>query len=74
MSEFTAQYWRDRAAATAAKADYRWIDEKEKFRLLRVAREYDKLADTVALREPTVTPPHEPWLKTPSPIPAAKIR
>jgi hypothetical protein len=25
-------------------ADRRWIDEREKFKLLRVAREYDKLA------------------------------
>lgn len=51
MSEFSAQYWRDRAAATVVKADHRWIDETQKFRLLRVAREYDKLADLAALKE-----------------------
>jgi hypothetical protein len=51
MSEFSAQYWRDRAAATVVKADRRWIDEAQKFKLLRVAREYDKLADLAALKE-----------------------
>ena len=51
MSEFTARYWRNRAAATAAMADRKWIDETQKFRLLRVAREYDKLADAAALRD-----------------------
>lgn len=51
MSEFSAKYWRDRAAETVAKADGRFIDDKENFRLLRVAREYDKLADAAALKE-----------------------
>jgi len=51
MSEFTARYWRNRAAATAAMADRKWVDETQKFRLLRVAREYDKLADAAALRD-----------------------
>jgi hypothetical protein len=32
MSEFSAKYWRNRAAATAAMADRRWIDEKQKFK------------------------------------------
>jgi len=50
MSEFSARYWRNRAAATAAMADRRWIDEKPKFKLLRVAREYDKLADAAAAK------------------------
>jgi hypothetical protein len=45
MSEFSAKYWRNRAAATAAMADRRWIDERQKFKLLRVALEYDRLAD-----------------------------
>ena len=53
MSEFSAKYWRNRAAATAAKADRRWIDERQKFKLLRVALEYDKLADAAeAKRQP----------------------
>jgi hypothetical protein len=51
MSEFKAKYWRDRAAATAAEADRRWIDDRQKLRLLRVAREYDKLADAVASQQ-----------------------
>lgn len=51
MSEFTARYWRNRAAATAAMADRNWVDEKQKFKLLRVAREYDKLAAAAALRD-----------------------
>ena len=51
MPELNAKYWRDRAAATAAEADRRWIDDRQKFRLLRVAREYDKLADAAARRE-----------------------
>jgi hypothetical protein len=50
MSEFSAKYWRNRAAATAAMADRRWLDEKQKFKLLRVAREYDKLADAAAAK------------------------
>jgi hypothetical protein len=29
MSEFIAQYWRNRAAATAAMADRRWLDEEQ---------------------------------------------
>jgi hypothetical protein len=33
------------------QADRDWIDEKQKFRLLRIAREYDKLADAAALQE-----------------------
>jgi hypothetical protein len=50
MSEFSAKYWRNRAAATAAMADRRWIDERQKFKLLRVALEYDKLADAAAAK------------------------
>jgi hypothetical protein len=49
MSEFSAKYWRNRAAATAAMADHH-PDERQKFRLLRIAREYDKLADAVAAK------------------------
>lgn len=57
MSELTAKYWRNRAAATAALADRKWVDEKQKFRLLRVAREYDKLADAAAVRD-------SPWMES----------
>jgi hypothetical protein len=55
MSEFNAKYWRDRAAATAAEADRRWINERQKFKLLRVAREYDKLADAAASQDTPIT-------------------
>ena len=51
MSEFSARYWRNRAAATAATAHRRWVDDEQKSRLLRVAREYDKLANAAALRD-----------------------
>jgi hypothetical protein len=51
-TKFSSKYWRDRAAATMVQADRDWIDEKRKFRLLRIAREYDKLADAAALQEP----------------------
>jgi hypothetical protein len=32
-------------------ADRRWIDEDQRMKLLRVAREYDKLADAAARRD-----------------------
>ena len=50
-SKLSSKYWRDRAAATMVQADRDWIDEKQKFRLLRIALEYDKLADAAALQE-----------------------
>ena len=50
-TKFSSKYWRDRATATMVQADREWIDEKQKFRLLRIAREYDKLADAAALQE-----------------------
>jgi len=50
-TKFSSKYWRDRAAATMMQADRDWIDDKQKFRLLRVASEYDKLADAAALQE-----------------------
>ena len=50
-TKFTAKYWRDRAAATMVQADRDCIDEQQKFRLVRIAREYDKLADAAALQE-----------------------
>jgi hypothetical protein len=49
-TKLNAKYWRDRAAATMAQAD-RLIGEKQKLKLLRIALEYDKLADAAALRE-----------------------
>jgi hypothetical protein len=33
------------------QSDRNWIDEKRKFRLLRIALEYDKLADAAAVQE-----------------------
>ncbi|MGY2901364.1 hypothetical protein [Bradyrhizobium sp. URHC0002] len=63
MSEFSAKYWRNRAAATAAMADRRWIDERQKFKLLRVAREYDKLADAAAAKGQPEADRLDPLLK-----------
>jgi hypothetical protein len=37
-------YWRERAEETRTQADRLWIDENQKQRLLRVAEEYDQLA------------------------------
>jgi len=50
-TKLSSKYWRDRAVATMLQADRDWIAEKQKFRLLRIALEYDKLADAAALRE-----------------------
>ncbi|MGY2904755.1 hypothetical protein [Bradyrhizobium sp. URHC0002] len=50
-TKLTSKYWRDRAAATMVQADRVWIDDKQKFRLLRIALEYDKLANAAALQE-----------------------
>jgi hypothetical protein len=41
------KYWRDRAEATRAKAKKMW-HPRELRRMLRVAEEYDKLADRAA--------------------------
>jgi hypothetical protein len=42
------KYWRDRAEATRAKAmQFRYVP-REMQRMLRVAEEYDKLADRAA--------------------------
>ena len=42
------KYWRDRAKATRAKAEQLRYDPREMRRMLRVAEEYDKLADRCA--------------------------
>ena len=42
------KHWRDRAEATRAKADSLWRDDPQKQRLLRVAAEYDQLAERAA--------------------------
>jgi hypothetical protein len=52
--KLSSTYWRDRAAATMVQVDRVWIDEKQKRRLLRIALEYDKLADAAALQESPV--------------------
>ena len=41
-------YWRDRANATRAKAKQLRYDPREMQRMLRIAEEYDKLADRCA--------------------------
>lgn len=40
-----AQFWRERAEETRAKADGYRLAESDKQRLLRVAAEYEQLAD-----------------------------
>jgi hypothetical protein len=43
------KYWRDRAEATRAKAmQLRYAAPREMLRMMRVAEEYDKLADHCA--------------------------
>jgi hypothetical protein len=42
------KYWRDRAEATRAKAKQMCFGPRELLRMLRVAEEYDKLADRAA--------------------------
>ena len=42
------KYWRDRAEQTRAKAESLWRDETQRQRLLRVAAEYDQLAERAA--------------------------
>jgi len=42
------KHWRDRAEATRAKAESLWRDDALKQKLLRVAAEYDQLAERAA--------------------------
>ncbi|MGY2904390.1 hypothetical protein [Bradyrhizobium sp. URHC0002] len=42
------KYWQQRAAATRAKAKQLSFTPREMLRMLRVAEEYDKLADRCA--------------------------
>ncbi len=42
------QHWRDRAEETRAKAESLWRDDAQKLKLLRVAAEYDQLAERAA--------------------------
>ena len=44
-----AQHWRDRAEETRAKAEQCWKEESKQ-RMLRIANEYDRLADHAAER------------------------
>ncbi len=41
-------HWRERAEKTRAMADRLWSKEEQKQRLLRIAMEYDLLADHAA--------------------------
>ena len=56
MSEFLGneKYWRDRAEATRATAESYRIREAQKKKLLKVAEEYERLADRAA-RGPTAS-------------------
>jgi hypothetical protein len=59
------KYWRERAAATRAKAkQMRYAAPRAMYRLLRVAEEYDKLAERCAEWQgnsqlPTAKPPEQ---------------
>lgn len=37
-------FWRERAEETRTQADRLWIDENQKQKLLKVAEEYDRIA------------------------------
>lgn len=45
-----ANYWRKRAAATRAKAEERSVFRKPRVNLLKVAEEYERLAERVERR------------------------
>ena len=42
------KHWLERAEATRAKAEDIWADDAQKRRLLKVAEEYDRLAERAA--------------------------
>ena len=44
------KHWRDRAEETRIKAGTVWYDEESRQRLLRIAQEYERLADHAAER------------------------
>jgi len=46
-----AKHWRDRADRTRAKAEPFWVSTAEKERMLRIASEYERLADRAEERE-----------------------
>jgi hypothetical protein len=54
------KHWRDRADETRAKADTFWRNEEEKQRLLRIAAEYDLIADRASewVRSQELLNPH----------------
>ena len=45
------KHWQDRAEETRTKAELLWYDEKEKQRMLRIAAEYDRLAEWAVQRQ-----------------------
>jgi hypothetical protein len=53
-------HWLKRAEATRAKAEDIWADDAQKRRLLRVAEEYERLAERAAQRQ-TLADPQEPF-------------
>jgi hypothetical protein len=44
------RHWRERAEETRTKAEQLWYNEESKQRMLRIADEYDRLADHAAER------------------------
>lgn len=51
-----AKHWRDRAEETRIKAEQSWYDE-QKERLLRIAKEYDRLAEHAEMRSAKLPAP-----------------
>lgn len=45
MAAYDAEYWRNRAGATYEKINQVDVDDRQKAKLRRVAREYEKLAE-----------------------------
>jgi hypothetical protein len=49
-------FWRERAEKTRAKANRFLLDPRERVRMLRIAEEYDKLAERAAERQRKARP------------------
>jgi hypothetical protein len=45
------KHWQDRAEETRTKAELLWYDDKKKQRMLRIAAEYERLAEWTVQRQ-----------------------
>lgn len=55
------EHWRERAEETRTKAERFFYDERQKQRLLRIAAEYDQLADRAAQWRTVSQAGQPPW-------------